>query len=107
MNLHTLRLVAFSILMQTGAGIADKEPETIWTTFNAIQAAESLSDLRKLLPKGLQHQLDNYLSVWGPTEAAPAAPALAPTEAAAETITIKPTDVVDIREVLDVSDRSA
>lgn len=107
MNLHTLRLLSFSIIMEQGAGIADKSPDDIWTTFNRVYSCTSVPELRSLLPADLAHKLDNWLQVWGQALAAQGETASAPSYAAAELAVSSPPEITTHQEAQDVPDHSA
>ena len=106
MNLHTLRLVTFSIIMEAGGGIGDKDPDSIWLTFNSVYSCTSLPELRALLPADLTHHLDNWLQVWARILAAQDEKGVVPCQAPPETAAPSTSEITTPQEGKDVPDHS-
>jgi len=64
MNLWTIKMVTFLLLMEEGAGVMAKEPQEILNTYDAVNSFTSPEQLRSYLGPERVHKLENYLRIW-------------------------------------------
>ena len=65
LNLWTIKMVTFLLLMEEGAGVMDKDPREILNTYDAVNSFTAPEQLRSYLGPERTHKLENYLTVWG------------------------------------------
>lgn len=107
MNLWTIKMVTFLLLMEEGAGVMDKEPREILNTYDAVNSFTSPEQLRAYLGPERTHRLENYIQVWDKPVKSQGPPEFPPVE-------IKPHDngdklpqATNAAEASDVPDHSA
>lgn len=65
MNIEVERMVVFSIITESGKGIADKSPDYILEKTEAVNTCESEHQLLSLLGLKDRKKYDNWIQRWG------------------------------------------
>ena len=106
MNLWTVKMITFLILMEEGSGVMDKEPQEILNTYNDVNSFTSPEQLRSYLGPERIHKLENYLTVWDKPLKSAGPPEFPPVKIESPGNGDKPPQDPNAAEATDVSDHS-